>query len=41
MGGNAGPRSAALAARFADEYNTPFPSLEEIRRRRAAITEGV
>ncbi len=29
MGGNAGPRSAALAARFADEYNTPFPSLED------------
>ena len=25
MGGSAGPRSAALAARFADEYNTPFP----------------
>ena len=40
MGGNAGPRSAALAARFADEYNTPFPSLEDIRRRRAAITEA-
>jgi F420-dependent oxidoreductase-like protein len=40
MGGNAGPRSAALAARFADEYNTPFPSVEDIRRRRAAITEA-
>ena len=24
MGGSAGPRSAALAARYADEYNTPF-----------------
>jgi alkanesulfonate monooxygenase SsuD/methylene tetrahydromethanopterin reductase-like flavin-dependent oxidoreductase (luciferase family) len=40
MGGNAGPRSAALAARFADEYNTPFPSLEDVHRRRRAITEA-
>src|ERR1700758_3102232 len=24
MGGSAGPRSVALAARYADEYNTPF-----------------
>jgi F420-dependent oxidoreductase-like protein len=40
MGGNAGPRSAALAARFADEYNTPFPSLEQIRRRKANIDEA-
>jgi F420-dependent oxidoreductase-like protein len=37
MGGNAGPRSAALAARWADEYNTPFASLEEIKKRKAAI----
>ena len=37
MGGNAGPRSAALAVRFADEYNTPFPSLEQIRERKAHI----
>jgi alkanesulfonate monooxygenase SsuD/methylene tetrahydromethanopterin reductase-like flavin-dependent oxidoreductase (luciferase family) len=37
MGGNAGTRSAALAAQFADEYNTPFPSLEQIRRRKANI----
>lgn len=37
MGGNAGPRSASLAAEFADEYNTPFPSLEQIQRRRANI----
>ena len=40
MGGSGGPRSAALAARFADEYNTPFPSLEEIRERRARIDEA-
>jgi alkanesulfonate monooxygenase SsuD/methylene tetrahydromethanopterin reductase-like flavin-dependent oxidoreductase (luciferase family) len=40
MGGNAGPRSAALATRFADEYNTPFPSLEQIQRRKAAIDQA-
>jgi len=37
MGGRAGPRSAALAARYADEYNTPFPTLEDVRQRRARI----
>jgi F420-dependent oxidoreductase-like protein len=37
MGGNAGPRSARLAARFADEYNTVFPSVEEARERRESI----
>jgi F420-dependent oxidoreductase-like protein len=37
MGGNAGPRSARLAARFADEYNTVMPTLEEIAERRANI----
>ncbi len=37
MGGRAGPRSAALAARFADEYNTPFPSLEEAAEFRGRI----
>jgi F420-dependent oxidoreductase-like protein len=37
MGGKAGPRSAALAARWADEYNTPFASLEQVRERKAAI----
>jgi alkanesulfonate monooxygenase SsuD/methylene tetrahydromethanopterin reductase-like flavin-dependent oxidoreductase (luciferase family) len=37
MGGRAGPRSAALAARFADEYNTPFPSLEEVAEFRGRI----
>jgi alkanesulfonate monooxygenase SsuD/methylene tetrahydromethanopterin reductase-like flavin-dependent oxidoreductase (luciferase family) len=40
LGGNAGPRGATLAARFADEYNTPFPSLEDVHRRRAAIAEA-
>jgi F420-dependent oxidoreductase-like protein len=33
MGGSAGPRSAAMAARYANEYNTPFATL-------AAIAEG-
>lgn len=37
MGGNAAPKGAALAARFASEYNTPNPTLEEVRERRAAI----
>ena len=37
MGGNAGPRVAALAARYADEYNTVFASPEEVRERRARI----
>jgi F420-dependent oxidoreductase-like protein len=40
MGGIAAPRGAALAARYADEYNTPFPSLEEVSTRRAAIVEA-
>jgi F420-dependent oxidoreductase-like protein len=37
LGGNAGPRAARLAARFADEYNTVMPTLEEIAERRANI----
>ena len=37
MGGNAGPRAARLAARYADEYNTVMPSLDEIRERKANI----
>lgn len=40
MGGNAGPRSAALAVRFADEYNTAFPSLEQIKERKANIEQA-
>jgi F420-dependent oxidoreductase-like protein len=40
MGGNAGPRSAALAARFADEYNTTFATLDAIRERRSRIEEA-
>jgi F420-dependent oxidoreductase-like protein len=40
MGGYAGPRSAALAARFADEYNTAFPAVDDVRERRARIAEA-
>ena len=40
MGGAAGPRSAALAARFADEYNTAFPTVEQVRERKARIGEA-
>jgi len=38
MGGEARPRSARLAARFADEYNTVYPSVEQCRERRAALS---
>jgi alkanesulfonate monooxygenase SsuD/methylene tetrahydromethanopterin reductase-like flavin-dependent oxidoreductase (luciferase family) len=38
LGGAARPRSLALAARFADEYNTTFPDLETVRARRSALT---
>ena len=40
MGGAAGPRSASLAARFADEYNTAFPTLDDVRERRQQIAEA-
>jgi alkanesulfonate monooxygenase SsuD/methylene tetrahydromethanopterin reductase-like flavin-dependent oxidoreductase (luciferase family) len=40
VGGNAAPRSAAVAARFADEYNTPLPPPDEIAPRRAAVTRA-
>jgi F420-dependent oxidoreductase-like protein len=40
MGGNAGPRSAGLAARFADEYNTAFPTVDQVSERRARIREA-
>ncbi len=40
MGGSGGPRSAALAARYGDEYNTPFPTLDDVRTRREAVTRA-
>jgi F420-dependent oxidoreductase-like protein len=40
MGGSAGPRSAAMAARYADEYNTPFPTIDDVRERRERIEQA-
>lgn len=40
MGGMAGPRSAALAARYADEYNTVFPPFDVVVERRDAIARA-
>jgi F420-dependent oxidoreductase-like protein len=37
MGGAAGRRSVALAARYADEYNTPFATLADVGARREAV----
>ena len=37
MGGSAGRRSAAMAARYADEYNTPFPTVDDVHERRERI----
>jgi F420-dependent oxidoreductase-like protein len=40
LGGSARPRSAALAARFANEYNSPFASVEQCRARRKALDDA-
>jgi F420-dependent oxidoreductase-like protein len=40
LGGSGGARSAALAARYGDEYNTPFPTLEDVRRRKEAVARA-
>jgi alkanesulfonate monooxygenase SsuD/methylene tetrahydromethanopterin reductase-like flavin-dependent oxidoreductase (luciferase family) len=37
VGGSAKPRGAALAARFADEYNTVFATVDECRERRRVL----
>jgi F420-dependent oxidoreductase-like protein len=37
MGGQAGPRAAALAARWADEYNTLATTVDEVVERKARI----
>lgn len=37
LGGGAGPRAARLAARFADEYNTVMPTLDDVSERKARI----
>jgi F420-dependent oxidoreductase-like protein len=40
VGGRGGPRSVALAARWADEYNTVSPTPEEARALRERIAEA-
>lgn len=40
MGGAAAPRAARLAARYADEYNTGFATVDEIRERRARLAQA-
>jgi F420-dependent oxidoreductase-like protein len=40
IGGSGGPRSVALAARWADEYNTVFPSIDDARQRREAVARA-
>ncbi len=40
LGGTAKPRSAALAARWAAEYNTAFATPEECASRKAALVEA-
>ena len=40
VGGSAKPRTVRAAVRFADEYNTPFPSLDEARDRRRTLDEA-
>src|SRR5579863_2123776 len=40
MGGAAGPLAARLAASYADEYNTAFATLDDVRERRARIVEA-
>jgi F420-dependent oxidoreductase-like protein len=40
VGGSAGPRSARLAARWADEYNTIYVTPDGARERRAALDDA-
>ncbi len=40
IGGSGGRRSAELAARFGDEYNTPFAAGDELRQRRQRVAEA-
>jgi alkanesulfonate monooxygenase SsuD/methylene tetrahydromethanopterin reductase-like flavin-dependent oxidoreductase (luciferase family) len=40
VGGGAGPKSLALAARFADEYNTVGVPLEELPERRRRLEDA-
>jgi alkanesulfonate monooxygenase SsuD/methylene tetrahydromethanopterin reductase-like flavin-dependent oxidoreductase (luciferase family) len=40
VGGRARPRTVAAAVRFADEYNTVFPSVEEARERARILADA-
>jgi alkanesulfonate monooxygenase SsuD/methylene tetrahydromethanopterin reductase-like flavin-dependent oxidoreductase (luciferase family) len=40
VGGGAGPGSSALAARWADEYNTTFATVEQCRQRRQRVVSA-
>jgi alkanesulfonate monooxygenase SsuD/methylene tetrahydromethanopterin reductase-like flavin-dependent oxidoreductase (luciferase family) len=40
VGGRARPRTVHAAIRFADEYNTVFPSVDEARERRGILTDA-
>jgi len=40
VGGSAKPRTVRAAVRWADEYNTVFPSVEQARERRAIVDEA-
>jgi F420-dependent oxidoreductase-like protein len=40
IGGSGGRRSAELAARYADEYNTPFAAGDDLRQRRQRVMEA-
>jgi alkanesulfonate monooxygenase SsuD/methylene tetrahydromethanopterin reductase-like flavin-dependent oxidoreductase (luciferase family) len=40
IGGNTGPRSARLAARWADEYNTLYPTADDVRERKANVARA-
>lgn len=40
VGGSAGPRTVALCARWADEYNTVYPTIDEIRTRRKRLEDA-
>jgi alkanesulfonate monooxygenase SsuD/methylene tetrahydromethanopterin reductase-like flavin-dependent oxidoreductase (luciferase family) len=40
VGGSARPRSVAAAVRWADEYNTTFPSVDDARARRQIVDDA-
>ncbi len=40
MGGSAGPRVVRLAATYADEYNTAFPTLADVRERKSMVDQA-